>query len=87
MVDAKENGQQIVRSLAGDYEPGSYWTHFKGGIYQIVTIGVEETTGQVMIVYKSLKHGTVWIRTLENFSENTTRPDGQTYKRFTKGAP
>jgi hypothetical protein len=87
MTQHKENGQQIVQSLAGDYEPGSYWTHFKGGVYQLVTLGVEENTGQVLVVYKSLKHGTVWVRTLDNFAGMTTRPDGNTYKRFTKGAP
>lgn len=87
MTDSKTDGQTIVRSLSNDYVPGEYWTHYKGGVYQLVSLGVKEDTGEPMIIYKSLKYGTVWVRTLDNWVEMVTLSDGSQVKRFKKGAP
>lgn len=86
MSDVKVDGQETVRSLSVDYVPGEYWTHYKGGVYEIVSLGVKEDTGEVLVVYRSLKHGTVWIRAIDNWCEYVILPTG-TVKRFVKGAP
>lgn len=86
MSDSKSNGQDVVRSLALDYCPGDYWTHYKGGVYQIVTLAVHENTGEPLIVYRSLKYGTIWVRTVTNWNEQVAILGGYT-PRFKKGAP
>lgn len=86
MSDVKSFGQNMVESLALDYVPGDYWTHYKGGVYQIVTLAVNENTGEPLIVYKSLKYGTVWVRTINNWSEMVELPTGRV-PRFKRGAP
>lgn len=86
MSDLKVDGQQTILSLSVDFPSNGYWTHYKGGIYQLITLGVKEDTGEVLVVYKSLKHLTVWIRTLSNFTENVVLPTG-TVPRFKRGVP
>lgn len=86
MSDQKHEGQELIRSIGNDIVPGEYWTHYKGGVYQIVTLGVKEDTGDVVVVYKSLKHTTVWVRTVANWCEQVELPTG-TVPRFKKGAP
>lgn len=86
MTDVKTDGQLQVRSLSNYYVPGEYWTHYKGGVYQLVTLAVKEDTGTIMVVYKSLKHSTVWTRTLNNWCEEVELPTGKV-KRFIRGAP
>ena len=86
MTDKKSDGQDYVRSLQNEYRPGDYWTHYKGGVYQILSLGVKEDTGEAMVVYKSLKHGTVWIRTLSNWNDDVAILGGYV-KRFKPGAP
>lgn len=86
MSDLKHDGQELIRSMGNDIVSGEYWTHYKGGVYKIITLGVKEDTGDVVVVYQSLKHSTVWVRTLTNWYEQVELPTG-TVPRFKKGAP
>ena len=86
MTDLKSDGQAQVRSLSQYHVPGDYYTHYKGGVYVVVTLAVDENTGTPLIVYKSCKYGTIWVRTLTNFTEMVDLPSGKV-QRFTKGAP
>lgn len=87
MIDSKDDGQSQVRSLQGFYRPGDFWTHYKGGVYQIVALAVKEDTGEPVVVYRSCKYGTVWVRTLSNWTEDVTLPDGTVVSRFKQGSP
>ena len=62
---------------------GQEWLHHKGGLYVIVAIGVKEDTGEQMIVYRSQKYGTVWIRNVDNWFQNVLTPEGEV-PRFTE---
>ena len=86
MSDVKHPAQEQIRSLTHHYVPGEYWTHYKGGVYQLVSLAVQEDTGTILVIYKSLKHGTVWSRSIDNWCEDVQLPTG-TVKRFVKGAP
>jgi len=49
-----------------------------------VALGVFENTGELMVTYKSLKYGTIWVRTLTNFTEMVKLPTGEV-PRFRRG--
>lgn len=84
MSDSKESGQDLAQQLAEVFVPGEKWTHYKGNLYEIVAVGVFENTGEVMVAYKSLKFGTIWIRTVTNFTETVKLPTGDV-QRFRRG--
>jgi hypothetical protein len=62
---------------------GEKYRHFKGGEYQVIAIGKDsETLGEV-VVYSSLKDGSVWVRSLVMFEETVYVDDG-VVQRFTR---
>lgn len=72
-------------------EPGMIFRHYKGGLYTIVAVGLMEDTLKMMVAYRSNKKGTVWFRTLENFTQlliYIAEPQGYGHKdsvqRFTR---
>jgi len=67
--------------------PLEYWTHYKGGVYMVVTVAVKEDTLEPVVVYSSLKYQTTWVRTVSNFLGMVTLPDGSQVNRFKVGAP
>lgn len=72
-----------LSQTAQDLKPGLY-RHFKGGKYEVVSVGrLSEDHSQEMVVYKSLKNGSIWIRPLSMFVENVER-DGYSGPRFKK---
>lgn len=82
----KDKIQDYIGSLRHEYVAGDYWTHYKGGVYQIIAVAVKEDTLEPVIVYQSLKHGTVWVRTVKNWQEKVPILGGMV-DRFKKGAP
>jgi len=86
MSETKDSVQDYVVTLRIDYCIGDYWTHYKGGVYQIVAVAVKEDSLEPVIVYQSLKHGTIWVRTIKNWCEDVNTPGGMK-PRFNKGAP
>lgn len=88
MSELKDTAQDYIRSLRLEYSAGQYWTHYKGGVYKIVAVAVEEDTLEPVIVYESLKHGTVWVRTVKNWNEEVpVMGPARMVSRFKKGAP
>lgn len=61
--------------MAEDFEiripqPGERYEHYKGGIFEVICVGrLSEQRDQVMVVYRSLERGHVWIRPLGMWSE------------------
>ena len=85
-MNEKTKVQEMLHRCDSPIEVGEYWTHYKGGVYQIVAKAVKEDTLEPLVVYKSLKHATIWVRTWENWFEDVHLPTGKV-KRFIKGAP
>lgn len=54
---------------------GGIYEHYKGGLYVVTEIGLFETTGDIMVSYKSNRTGDVWVRTLSNFEEHVSDED------------
>lgn len=66
--------------------PGELYRHFKGNLYQIITVAREATCGEPYVVYQAL-YGAfgIWVRPLKNFMEPADRtkyPDAEQYWRF-----
>ncbi len=74
-------------STMNTIKPGKY-QHYKGGLYEVVTVGRIEATLEEVVVYKALytspDFGTeaVWVRPVTSFLETVT-VDGKTLPRFT----
>lgn len=61
--------------------PGRY-RHFKGGEYEVLSVGRHSETDEWVVIYRSLEAPeTVWVRPVEMFVEPVTRA-GQTRARF-----
>ena len=61
--------------------PGIY-RHFKGNLYEVMTVARHTETEQEMVVYRAL-YGDfgIWVRPLAMFTEQIER-DGQRITRF-----
>jgi len=61
--------------------PGIY-RHFKGNLYDVITVARHTETGEDMVVYRAL-HGEfgLWVRPLTMFTEQIER-DGKFMARF-----
>lgn len=60
--------------------PSGTYHHFKGGVYKVLFVATEESTGNPIVVYQNSK-GQPWTRPLENFTEIVSR-DGYEGPRF-----
>lgn len=69
----------IVSEMSDVYPlPGQIYKHYKGGIYEVVSLATHTETQEKMVVYKSLNFGSVYTRPLDIWKSTTS--DGQ--KRF-----
>jgi hypothetical protein len=62
-------------------QPGKY-RHYKGGEYEVVGVGRDESTLEELVIYKALASGDLWVRPLASFTESV-EVDGQSKPRFT----
>lgn len=67
LVDEKDEAQ--IKLDKTDISPGDVYQHVKGGQYQVVTLAINESDLEPLVIYKSLKKGTLWARTVENWKE------------------
>ncbi len=67
------------------YSPGTLYRHYKWGLYEIVTLALDEATQTPVVVYRSLEEPeNIWTRLLSVFIESVTREDGITEPRFAR---
>ena len=58
-----------------------YYKHFKGNLYEVIGIGKHSETLEELVIYKSVKDNSIWVRPLSMWNETIER-DNKTYKRF-----
>jgi hypothetical protein len=61
-------------------ELGKY-KHYKGGKYQVIDTCTHSESLEKLVLYKSLKDNSLWVRPYEMFNE-TIELEGKTIKRF-----
>ena len=65
-----------------EIKPGKY-RHFKGNMYEVITIAIHSETREEMVVYRALYgDGGVWVRPASMWNE-TVEHNGETVSRFT----
>jgi hypothetical protein len=78
----KADAQRALRqgpAISGKYR------HYKGGLYEVVCVSIQEDTLVPLVTYRSLERGYFWTRTLENW--NTTVRDPETGKGMPRFTP
>lgn len=51
-------------------QPGERYEHYRGGIFEVLVVGrLSEQRDQLMVVYRSIERGHVWIRPLGMWGE------------------
>ena len=58
-----------------------YYKHFKGNLYEVIGIGKHSETLEELVIYKSTKDNSIWVRPLSMWNETVER-DNNIYKRF-----
>ena len=61
--------------------PGERWQHYKGGVYEIITLANHSETAEALVIYRSVPFGSVYARPLEMWHEPCETPQG-THPRF-----
>ena len=63
-------------------KPGEFYRHFKGGLYQVISLAEHTETGERLVVYQALygEHGH-WVRPASMWAETVER-DGRIQPRF-----
>ena len=59
-------------------EIGATYIHYKGGLYEVITLAKHSETGEDMVCYKSLLFGSVHVRPLSEWFELVLVRDNQT---------
>lgn len=57
------------------------YSHFKGGMYEVLGIAIHSETEEEMVIYRSLKNNSLWVRPKKMWEEKIER-EGKIYQRF-----
>lgn len=57
------------------------YRHFKGGMYEVLGIAIHFETEEEMVIYRSLKNNSLWVRPKKMWEEKIER-EGKIYQRF-----
>lgn len=81
MSDPKNDAQFRLEAFQESIPEKSMWQHHKGGRYEVITTCVKEDTLEPMVIYRSLRYGSIWARTIENWVD-TVDTNGVSVPRF-----
>jgi hypothetical protein len=77
--DEKDLAQDKLGEASARFPLGLY-AHYKGPKYLVFALSLDEETLEPLVHYESLAHGTIWTRTLKNFTETVELPEGPTLR-------
>lgn len=75
----KDEAQQDLHRRQNLPVVGGVYRHYKGGLYVVLAVGIDEETGTPTVAYRSNRRNTVWFRTVENFQGEVTTGAGHFY--------
>lgn len=55
--------------------PGNTYRHYKGGLYEVITLSTHTETNEPLVIYKSLLFGSVYARPLDSWNEKVNGKD------------
>jgi len=56
--------------------PGEKWKHYKGGVYEVITLANHTETQETLVIYKSLSFGGVYARPLSMWHDDIQSTSG-----------
>ena len=84
--DTKDPKDEAQEKLALARIPLGRYRHYKGPLYEVFALTIDEATLEQLVHYTSLVHGTSWTRTVKNFTEDV-EVDGKKVPRFVYVSP
>lgn len=63
-------------------EIGKQYNHYKGGVYEVISMATHSETQEVLVVYKSVLFGSVYARPLAMWFDEVTTESGEKKERF-----
>lgn len=57
-------------------EPHRIYRHYKGGLYEFITIAKHSESGEELVIYKSVHYGTVYARPLSMWYDKIEQKEG-----------
>ena len=63
--------------------PGERWQHYKGGIYEVITLANHSESKEALVVYQSIPFGSIYARPLSMWHEPCNTAEGS-QPRFTR---
>lgn len=62
---------------------GRRYKHYKGGLYDVISLATHTETEEIMVVYKSVHFGSIYVRPLSMWFEVIKLlPNGKDLRRF-----
>lgn len=66
-------------------QPGELWRHWRGGLYRVVCLALNEGThGECVVYADAAREGHCWVRPLWQWLQEITVPGGDRHQRFAK---
>lgn len=62
--------------------PGETYLHYKGGVYEVISLASHTENNEVLVIYKSIPFGTVYARPLSIWTEKVLLEDEFETSRF-----
>ncbi len=66
--------------------PSGIYRHYKGGIYEVLTVARHTESGEDLVIYRSVTNQKIWARPLSMWEERVS-VDGESVPRFARIAP
>ena len=63
-------------------EIGKQYNHYKGGVYEVISMATHSETSEVLVIYKSVLFGSVYARPLDMWFDEVENQNGNLTPRF-----
>jgi len=63
-------------------EIGKHYNHYKGGVYEVISMATHSETAEPLVIYKSVLFGSVYARPLEMWFDEVENDKGKLTPRF-----